>query len=156
MRLRIREFAEGDESELRQVFHSSIHQVASRNYSAEQIEAWAPAQFDAQEWAARMRGIRPFVAELAGQVAGYADLQPDGYIDHFYVAGHAGGQGVGRALMGHIHEAASVQGIARLWSHVSLTAQPFFERAGFVIVERRLVTVRGAALANARMQKFIA
>ena len=156
MGLHIRAYAEGDAQALRQVFHSSIHQVASRNYTAEQIAAWAPAHFDAQEWAARMRGIRPFVAELGGQVAGYADLQPDGYIDHFYVAGHAAGQGVGRALMGHIHQAATAHAIMRLWSNVSLSAQPFFERAGFAIVERRLVSVRGETLANARMQKFIA
>lgn len=155
MALHIRSFVEGDEAALRDVFYSSIHQVACADYTREQLAAWAPADYDEHEWIARMRGIAPFIAEMDGRIAGYADLQADGYIDHFFVAGNAGGKGVGGALMRHIHEMAAARGIAELFSHVSLTAQPFFTHYGFEAVERRMPVVRGVALANALMRKSV-
>ena len=42
---------------------------------------------------------KPFVAEIEGQIVGYADLQEDGYIDHFFVSGSMARRGVGSALM---------------------------------------------------------
>jgi putative acetyltransferase len=156
MALGIRPFAPGDEAALREVFYSSIHQLAARDYSAEQLDAWAPHDHDALAWASRIQGIKPFVAQDGGKIAGYADLQPTGYIDHFFVAGDAGGQGVGTALMRHIHERARASGIDRLSANVSLTAQPFFERHGFQVLERHMPVIRGVALANAHMAKDLA
>ncbi|WP_369825877.1 hypothetical protein [Achromobacter sp. HZ34] len=40
--MRIRRFRLGDEPALFQVFHSAIHLIAARDYTPEQIEAWAP------------------------------------------------------------------------------------------------------------------
>jgi len=36
---------------------------------------------------------------------------------------------------------------------VSRTAQPFFERFGFLVIEHKTVVVGGLSLANARMRK---
>jgi hypothetical protein len=48
-----------------------------------------------------MQGIRPFVAEDEGHIVGYADIQPSGYIDHFFVAGgHARRYARGRFFRG--------------------------------------------------------
>jgi hypothetical protein len=38
----IRPFRQGEEAALRQVFFSAVHEIASRDYTSEQIEAWAP------------------------------------------------------------------------------------------------------------------
>ncbi len=153
MALHIRPFAAGDEAALRAVFYSSIHQLARADYRQEQLDAWAPAQYDAAAWAERIQSIQPFIAQVDGTVAGYADLQPDGLIDHFFVAGTAAGKGVGRALMQHLLALATAQGMRDLTSHVSVTAQPFFAHFGFSVVEQRLPVIRGVALANALMRK---
>ncbi|WP_366557468.1 hypothetical protein [Polaromonas sp.] len=55
--------------------------------------------------------------------------------------------------MVHIHQTAAIRGIARLFADVSLTAEPFFRKSGFVVEARQLVEVRGVVLANARMCK---
>ncbi|NMM79238.1 hypothetical protein B2J89_21630 [Acidovorax sp. SRB_24] len=102
-----------------------------------------------------MRANRPFVAELEGCIAGFADLQPSGTIDHFFVAGDYAARGVGRALMARIHQAAQQAGMPRLWADVSLSAEPFFRRSGFVVEARQQVEVRGVVLANARMGKSL-
>ena len=153
--IELREFQPGDAAALRGVFESAIHGVASRDYTPQQLHAWAPREHDAADWAEHMRDLAPFVALQDGQVVGYADVQPDGYIDHFFVSVAAGGRGVGGALMRRLLARADALGLAQLTSHVSLTAQPFFAHFGFEIVEHRVVEIDGVALRNAAMRKAL-
>lgn len=141
----------GEEPLLWQVFHSSVHGIASRYYSPAQVQAWSPADLDPVYWASRMASIRPYVAERQKQIVGYTDLQPNGYIDHFFVAGSAKRQGVGTALMRHTLTLANQWQLRRLSAHVSLAAQVFFNNHGFQIVEKQTVTVRGVEINHALM-----
>ena len=86
---------------------------------------------------------------------GFADLQADGYIDQFFVSGFLGRQGIGRKLMEHIEAEARLRGIESLYSHVSLTAEPFFASRGFFVEERRQPVLRGVAFNNALMRKTL-
>ncbi|MDQ3058825.1 MAG: GNAT family N-acetyltransferase [Pseudomonadota bacterium] len=155
MNLHLRPFRNGDEAALRAVFYSSVHMLARRNYSAAQLAAWAPRLYDGAQWRERVRTNQPFIAELDGAIAGYADLQASGYIDQFFVAGAYGGRGVGKALMAHIHQQASSRGTGGLFADVSLTAELFFRKAGFGLQARQQVEVQGVMLANARMRKAL-
>ncbi|MCG5056108.1 MAG: GNAT family N-acetyltransferase [Myxococcales bacterium] len=107
------------------------------------------------EWVARLQRNRPFVVENDGVIVGFADLQNDGYIDQFYVSATHAKQGVGRHLMKHIMLRASMMDLPSLYSHVSLTAQPFFLRFGFELVNQRTVVVRGVSMQNALMTKTL-
>jgi putative acetyltransferase len=149
----IREFRLGDEPALHQVFLSAIHGLAIRDYTLEQVNAWAPRSLDLELWANRMRGIAPFVMEQEGKPIAYADVQDNGYIDHFFVSAPFARQGVGSQLMHRIHEKAALQGMPLLTSEVSRTAQPFFKKFGFVIVEEKMPVIRGIAVPNASMEK---
>jgi putative acetyltransferase len=149
----IREFRVGDALALYQVFFSAIHEIASQNYTSEQINAWAPAEIDRDKWNDKMCSIKPFVVEIAGQIVAYADVQASGYIDHFFVSGTFARQGVGTMLMNHIHQSAKAQGISSLTSHVSLTAQPFFMKFEFSIIEQCYPEIRGVIFSNALMRK---
>jgi putative acetyltransferase len=149
----VRDFSFGDESALHAVFYSAIHTIASADYTPEQLDAWAPHRPDLARWTARMRAMRPFVAEEDGRIIGYADLQTNGYIDHFFVSGVYARRGVGSLLMERIHARADELKIARLFSDVSRTAQPFFERFGFHVLAHKNVVVGGVPMPNARMTK---
>ena len=152
----IRPFCVGDEAALRKVFHASVHGLAHPFYTPAQLQAWAPADYDILAWSERMRTNRPWVAETAdGAIAGFADLQPDGTIDMFFVAPAFAGQGVARALMAHLHAQAAQRGITRLNAHVSLTAEPFFAAQGFAVEARQQVERAGVVLHNARMAKAL-
>jgi putative acetyltransferase len=155
----IRPYVIGEEMTLLAIFQSSVHGLAARDYTPEQIDAWSPRDFNEDmrvQWTARIHANRPWVAEVGGTPAGFADLQPTGYIDQFFVAASFAGKGVGTALMAHLEKAASEQGIKRMFADVSLTAQPFFARHGFKIEEERLPVVGGVALRNALMSKALA
>jgi putative acetyltransferase len=135
--MHIRRFQPGEELALFEIFYSAIYLIAKNDYSEEQLNAWAPSDIDRELWVNRIDGINPFVAEIAGNPVGYADVQKNGYIDHFFVSGHHSRQGVGKALMPVIHREAQQLNITELTSNVSQTAQPFFDRFGFVVVERK-------------------
>ena len=92
--MHIRPFFPGDALTLRTVFHSSVHQLARQHYTTAQLQAWAPAEYNAAQWDKRLRTNRPWVAEVDICIAGFADLQPSGYIDPFFVAGEYAGRGV--------------------------------------------------------------
>ncbi|MBX9960340.1 MAG: GNAT family N-acetyltransferase [Burkholderiaceae bacterium] len=151
--MEIRRFRFGDEVTLFDVFFTAVHEVAARDYSPEQIDAWAPVDLDLEEWIDRIRRNRPFVAELDDEIVGYADIQPSGYIDQFFVSGSHPRRGVGTMLMARLHQEAISLGLKELTSDVSKTAEPFFLRHGFQVVERRFPVRRGVMLENALMCK---
>ena len=155
MALAIRPFQPSDAAALHDVFFSSVHTNARADYTPQQLAAWAPEDYDLDAWADLMGSLRPFVALERGIPVGYADVQPTGYIDHFFVAGGQTRRGVGARLMESIHLSASEQRIPVLWSHVSVTAQPFFATWGFRITKRRMPVIRGVAMPNARMEKVM-
>lgn len=153
-RIRIRPASPGEAPGLWAVFQSSVRELASADYTPAQIEAWAPAVYPGTDWEARIARNAPFVAELEGRLAGFADLQDDGYIDQFFVARFAAHRGIGSALMQAIEQRAAALGLNRLHAAVSLTAQPFFRRHGFIVETEQQVAVRGEHLRNARMQRL--
>jgi len=151
--IKIREFRLGDEAVLRQLFYNTVRNINIRDYSQAQVEAWAPDDYDRLQWSQRMAKIKPFIALFNEQIAGYADVQQDGYIDHFFC--HVGfqGQGVGKKLMQQIHLKAKENKCSRLFSHVSKTAKPFFEHYGFEIQQQQQVSIREQILTNFIMSK---
>lgn len=151
--IHIRRYKLGEEPALFDVYCTAIRLIANRDYTAEQVQAWAPLDFDAVLWQEKIRDINPFVAELAGELLGYADVQPSGYIDHFFVSGRHPRKGIGTLLMQRILCEAQALGTATLTSDVSRTAQPFFGRFGFVVVEQRSPVLRGIVVPNALMQR---
>jgi putative acetyltransferase len=147
----IREFQVGDEEGLWEVFYSSIHQVCSNDYSQEQIQAWASTEIKKEFWSTKMQSIKPFVAVSQDKIIGYADLQDNGLIDHFFVHGDYQSKGVATSLMNTILKKG--KGRKRLYSEVSHTAKPFYEKHGFHVVREQEVLMRGVALTNNIMER---
>lgn len=150
----IREYKEDDAPITWELFYNTIRKINSRDYSLSQVQAWASDKLDMAVWRKRMSGISPYIAELNGQVVGYADLQDDGLIDHFFCHAEYQGIGVGRALMEHILATGNAKGISRFYSEVSITAKPFYERFGFQVDKEQLVEMRGQKLTNFVMVKL--
>ncbi len=151
--LTIRPYTADDLDAVLGVFQSAVHETAARDYDAAQRAAWAPSVPDRSAWAVRLQRNQPFVALWRGQVAGFADLQPDGLIDQFFVASTHGGRGIGQALMDHLLALADRRELAELRAEVSLTAEGFFARNGFLVLERRTPQRAGVVLRNATMRR---
>ncbi len=89
-------------ADLWQVYFTAIRLICVKDYSDEQVNAWAPDNFDMKLFEERQENLNPFVAKMGSKVVGYADLQPNGLIDHFFVHGKYQSMGVGGALMNSI------------------------------------------------------
>lgn len=152
--MHIRPYAAGEEDTLLVIFQSAVHGLASGDYTAEQIEAWAPSEISDERrkhWAQHIQANQPWVVEIDGELAAFADLQASGYIDHIFVAAKFAGQGIGSALMRHLLEQATCRNIPTVFAHVSLTAQAFFHHFGFVVTKEQYPVIRGVELRNAVM-----
>lgn len=149
----IRDYVESDAESLWNLFFNTIRNINRRDYSQSQVEAWASDSYNPDSWVKRMNGISPFVAEIEGVIVGYTDLQQDGLIDHFFCHHHYQGKGVGRALMNHVMEIGHSRGLRRYYSEVSITARPFYEHLGFVVVEEKVVEMKGQNLKYYHVEK---
>lgn len=137
------------------IFLAAIRDTACRHYTPEQVAAWAQVD-DPARWHA-VRLSRPtWVGESNGEAAGFTDLLPDGLVDMMFVGPWAGGQGVARALLDKVEAVARAEGLSRLWTEASLTAEGFFARRGFRVLSRQVVEKRGQQLRNAVMEKPLA
>ncbi|WP_394392412.1 GNAT family N-acetyltransferase [Shewanella woodyi] len=157
--IKVREFnaqsSSSDIDELWTLKFNTIRKVNCRDYTQAQVKAWAPDRFDRESWLKRVSEMAPLIAEVDGVVVGFADLQVDGYIDHFFCHLDYQGRGVGKTLMKALMEKGVRLGVPRYYSHVSITARPFFEHFGFTLVKQQSVEVRGEALTNYVLEKIV-
>lgn len=137
------------------LFQRSVRDVASSDYSPEQIAAWAPEPPDWDAWARRLETGGVFVYERDDRVLGFTRVDGTGSLDLLFVHPGAQRQGIARALLGRALRWAAEQGIRSLRSDVSVTARPFFESAGFHVVRKQTVERQGVWFDNFRMERFI-
>lgn len=151
----VRLFQISDVEQIAQLFHDTVREVNRRDYSEAQVKAWAPDDVYFRNWAERCARCFTYVAEDNGIIAGFAELEADGHIDCFYCHKDYQGRGVGRSLFQAIATKAIELSLPRLWVEASITAKPFFERLGFVVIQEQCVTVRGATFINYKMEKYL-
>ena len=151
----VRSYKPKDLAAVLAVFHRSVHQIASRDYTAEQICAWAPDAPDVEAWAQRLTRQAAFVCEIGGEIAGFGSVEPDGHLDLLYVHPGTVRRGVARALLARIVEWCQARDVASLFTEASVTARPFFENCGFRVIEQQEVQLRGIAMANLRMSRAL-
>jgi putative acetyltransferase len=149
--IEVRKVRKGEEKELWELFYNTVHNVNTQDYDENQISAWAPDDFDVDIAIRKFREIDPFVALKEGKIIGYADIQSDGYIDHFYCHHEFQGQGVGRTLFATLEKVADENNINKMYSNVSITARPFFEAMGFSVEKEQFIQLGDQKLKNYRM-----
>ncbi len=152
----LRPYRPDDAPALLALFRDTIRRVNSRDYSPTQIAAWASDDIDVAAWRGRFTGRFVAVAEEAGRPVGFADLEPDGHIDRFFISADHQRRGIGWQLLAAVVAEARRVGLARLFTEASITARPFFESQGFAVLTPQMVTCRGVEFTNYRMQRVLA
>jgi putative acetyltransferase len=147
----IRRYEAADLDVVMSVFLRSVRGVASRDYDAGQIAAWA--QVDREVWSRRRLDRPTWAALIDDVIAGFIDLESNGHIDMLFVDPARQRSGVASALLDTVENAARVQRLAVLDTDASITARPFFEKHGFRVVRSQDVALRGQRLTNFRMEK---
>jgi len=149
----IRDYKRTDAAAITQLFYETVHSVNLRHYSRKEACAWAPAVPDPEIWHSRMSQRCTLVVEENEQIIAFAELEYDGHLDMFYCRKDAIGRGVGRSLYNAVEQKAVGLGIEYIFADVSITALPFFEHCGFLVVRPQTVMRSGIQLSNFRMEK---
>ncbi len=145
----IRPYRPSDCRETAELVYNTIHAVNIRDYSQEQVDAWAPGGMDLERWNQSFQGRRCAVAVEDGIIVGFGDIDETGYLDRLFVHKDYQGRGIATAILARLEQAVP-GGIA---SHVSVTARPFFEKRGFQVIQEQRAERRGVLLANYIMKK---
>lgn len=147
-KLVIRPYRPGDCPELLKLFYDTVHTVCARDYSPEQLNAWADGRPDMAEWERSLLEHDTLIAELDGTIAGFGDITSDGYLDRLYVHKDCQGMGIATALCDRLEA-----GHDHMTTYASITARPFFLKRGYRVVRENRVVRHGIELTNYLMEK---
>ena len=152
----IRDYNPSDAAAITRLFYETIRSVNLRDYSEQQVRAWAPLVPDPKIWHSRMSQRCTLVTEENGQIIAFAELERDGHLDMFYCRKDVIGRGIGRLLYSAVEMKALELRLERIFTEASITARAFFEHIGFSTLARQTVTRNGIELSNFRMEKRVA
>jgi putative acetyltransferase len=152
----LRPFLPADTPVLAAIFVAAIGELTGDDYGEAQQEAWASAADDEEQFGKKLASQLTLVATLQNSPVGFASLKGADHIEMLYVHPSAVGQGVGAMLCDALEKLAGARGAKALTVDVSDNAQDFFQKRGYVAMQRNTVTINGEWLANTTMQKTLA
>ncbi|BAZ19810.1 hypothetical protein NIES4073_06830 [Kalymmatonema gypsitolerans NIES-4073] len=153
--MKIRLFRLEDTEQIARLFHETVREVNIKDYSNNQVKAWAPDNIYFRDWANICSQPFTYVADDQGVIAGFGELEFNGHIDCFYCHKNYLGMGVGKKIYSAIESKAYELRINRLYVEASITAKPFFLHMGFSIIKEQQVECRGEHFVNYAMEKFL-
>ena len=142
-----------DLAEMKQLFVDTIHSVCKDQYNESQLSAWSSSSQNDQRWQELISTQYVLIAELNDKIVGFASLKDGNYIDFFYVHKDFQRKGIAKELLLRIESEAASYGTLVLTSDVSMTAKPFFEKNGFLVVEVQENLRKDVVLINYKMMK---
>ena len=85
------------------------------------------------------------------RIVGFGDIDSTGYLDRLYVRKDRQRRGIASAICGELENAADA---AKITTHASITARPFFQKRGYRVVREQQVERGGILLTNYVMEKY--
>lgn len=155
--IKLRLYESSDCKELSELFYNTVHTINRKDYTPEQLDAWADGHVDLAAWDASFLAHHTVVAEEDGRLVGFGDMDQNGYLDRLYVHKDYQGRGIAKALCDCLeNRGREVQKAGGCFTtHASITARPFFERRGYQTVKEQQVECRGQKLTNYVMEKLL-
>jgi len=152
--MKIRPFQNEDTSRTADLFRDTVKRVNSRDYSPNQIRAWAPDDMDVEMWRFKLEKGETYVAESEeGELIGFITIDRGRHIDLLYCHADHQGQGAGSRLVSHAEDHAKASGVRYVSAEASVTARPFFEKQGFRVIREQKVRKNGMSFINYFMGK---
>lgn len=145
----IRKYQTSDCIELAELFYNTVHTVNEKDYTKEQLDAWATGQVDLAKWNKSFLKHYSLVALDVDTIIGFGDISDTGYLDRLFVHKDYQRQGVATAICDKLEQSVHEMII----THASITAKTFFEKRGFKVLKEQQVERNGIVLTNFIMEK---
>jgi len=143
MTILVRAARAGEGGEILTIHRRAVHEAGRADYGPEILQAWSPMSAP-EEIAARAarfdrkieRGEIIVVAEVDGAIAGFGELVPaENMLLALYVNPDNMRRGVGAAILLELERLAREQGLNWLGLNSSLTAERFYKKNGYRVIE---------------------
>ena len=145
----IRKYESSDCKEMAESFFNTVHSVNVKDYTKEQLDAWASGQVDLEKWDQSFQEHFSIVAVENDIIVGFGDIDKTGYLDRLYVHKNYQGKGIATAICDQLESKVK----ENIITHASITAKPFFEKRGYKVVKEQQVERNGIFLKNYIMEK---
>jgi len=148
----------GEARRFLEIHHEAVRGLASGDYAASVIEAWAPLPIT-DVYIERFLNNRDdeirLIAERDGEPVGIGALVAStAELRACYVLPRAARSGVGRAIVAEIERLARERALTHLQLESSITAEPFYAALGYRVEHRgELALAPGLRMAAIRMRK---
>ena len=146
--MNIRLYKESDFKAISELFYDTVHSVNAKDYTEKQLSAWAKNRDSLKS----RRDVLPkqytLIAESDGIIVGFGSIDNSGCLDLLFVHKDFQGQGVATALCDELEK-----GFPVIKTYASITAKPFFETRGYVVIKAQEVERFGVKLKNFEMIK---
>lgn len=142
-----------DLEEIQKLFVDTISAVCKDDYSPKQIDVWTSSVHNKPRWIAKMNSHYFLIAGIDNKIVGCASLEGNNYLDLLYVHKDHQRQGIADELYTEIEKEAIERSAKILISDVSITAKAFFEKKGFIAVEKQINIINGVEIINYKMTK---
>ena len=146
----IRKYQPSDCKYLADLFYNTVHTINAKDYSEEQLDAWATGEVDLIEWNESLTNHYSVVAVKDDMIVGFGDIDKTGYLDRLYVHKDYQNQGIATAICDNLENAFDVD---KLTTHSSITAKSFFLKKGYKLIKEQQVVRNGVSLINFIMEK---
>lgn len=152
----VRSYSSRDAQPTLNVFIQAVTATASAHYTPEQVAAWSgegDVSRTLEGWHRRRSERATIVATVDEEVAGFSDVDIEGFIGMLFVAPAYGRRGIATRLLDEIEQRARRVGADSVSVNASLVLRPLLERRGFVVDAELQPVIRGVALTSFRMVK---
>lgn len=151
----LRRYRTSDCGRMAKLFYETVHSVNAADYTEEQLEAWATGNVDLAVWDKSFLEHFTIVSEEPGddgnKIVGFGDIDSTGYLDRLYVQKDHQRRGIASAICDELENAVDA---AKITTHASITARPFFLKRGYCVVREQQVERGGILLTNYVMEKY--
>nr|WP_067053400.1 GNAT family N-acetyltransferase [Mucilaginibacter sp. L294] len=144
-----------DIDEIAHLYRDTISTVNLKDYTAEQVAAWAGRWTNTPGWTDKITNQHFLVVEENGEITGFSSLTNNGHVDMLFVHRYHQGKGIAKLLLTEIERVARDKKISIITTDASITARPVFEHFGFNVVTPQTITVDGVDLNNFKMAKSL-
>lgn len=151
----IREYKSSDCKEIAELFYYTVHTVNAKDYTEEQLNAWATGDIDMKEWDKTLSEHFSIVSIKHNRIVGFGDVNKSGYLDRLYVHKDYQRQGVATAICNVLEQFINGNNGNKIITQASITAKSFFEQRGYQAIREQQVIRNGIFLTNYFMRKEI-
>ncbi|WP_230586439.1 GNAT family N-acetyltransferase [Gallibacterium anatis] len=132
------------------LFYQTVHTVNAKDYTKEQLTAWAPDNINSLEWNESFLKNYTIVVIDNDEIVGFGDIGKTGYLDRLFVHKDHQRKGIASVICHKLEQ--SIKNM-KITTAASITAKAFFEQRGYRIVKKQEAIRRGVGLINFLMEK---